>query len=274
VCVITNADTPGPHTVEADIVLPEMPAAFVERLLYGEIVARRQQVKHASEQNDVALLKNVLIHNVAHELRTPLLQVKSAVALIAEEDPDGRVHKMAVQATARLEAIIKNITLLSDSLNVTFGPVLIHESIDQAIRNLRRIWIHKYDVSRIVVDIDDDVPPVIGDGQRIGIVLQQLLDNALKFGEDDVYINVTKTEEGVRIAVKDTGIGIAEDQLQQIFQAFYQVDSSITRPYNGIGLGLAIVAMIMEKHNVEVEVQSQLGKGSTFSFILPEASLS
>lgn len=274
-CVMTHELDPPTGSYIADIVIPYLPPALIEHNLKAHLQCRTQLKTLRQTKNEINLLKNAIVRNVSHELKTPLLQVKSAVALIAE-DTDDTLTQMAVTATARLETIVKNITLLADSLNGNLGPVLVSESIDQAMRNLRRSWEHKNDFQRIEVHIDEALPPVFADRQGLGIVLQQLMDNALKFSkekETSVEVRAIQQAQGVAIEVQDYGIGIAEDKLKQIFETFYQIDNSTTRRYGGTGVGLAIVRLILEKHNVEIRVESQLGKGSQFSFTLPIANL-
>jgi signal transduction histidine kinase len=113
----------------------------------------------------------------------------------------------------------------------------------------------------------------MGDKQAISTVLQLLVDNALKFSESKVIVSAQSMGSHVRLAVTDYGIGIPEEQREAIFQTFYQVDNSSTRRYGGIGVGLAIVQLILERHNVQISVQSKVGVGSTFSFMLPAASI-
>lgn len=272
-CVLTTAESPPSYTQNADIVLPLVSAPFLIRELDKHLYLRQQLNVIQHHQGEINLLKNAIVRNVSHELKTPLLQVKSAVALIAEDMADDKLSRMAVQATARLEAVIKNITLLADSMNGNFGPIRIIDSVEQAIRNLRRIWIHKNATSRIELNIEDDLPLVMSDNQGLSIVMQQLLDNGLKFSKSKVKVIAKRCDKGVYIAVQDEGIGIAKDQLKQIFDSFYQVDSSVTRRYGGTGVGLSIVHIIMNKHGVDIHVDSTLGEGSTFSFVLPEADL-
>lgn len=273
-CMLTEHQSlPSNHT--ADVVLPQLPAAFLERELRIHVRQRKTVERLQRGRSEVEVLKNAIVHNVSHELKTPLLQVKAAVGLIAEDSSDTLVQ-MAVTATARLETVVKNITLLADGLRANFGPVLIQESIDQAMRNLRRSWEHKNDIARVHVTVEENLPPIIGDKQGLGIVMQQLIDNALKFSKETaapVQVTVKRVPEGILIAVKDDGIGIAEDKRKQIFDTFYQVDSSSTRRYGGTGVGLAIVRLVLEKHNVEIKVESTLGQGSRFSFVLPQVDL-
>ncbi len=277
ICLLTDAPTP-PNDPNLDIVLPYVSSAFILHQLQTHLGYRQYIATLRRNDDEIQLLKKAIVRNVSHELKTPLLQVKSAVALIAEEAPDDRLTQMAVTSTARLETVVRNITLLAGSMRGSFGPVLVQESIDQAIRNLRRSWEHRNDVHRIQRNVAANLPPITADKQGVGIVIQHLLDNALKFSKDaetpvEVHANYDFNQEAIYISVRDYGIGIAEDQIPLIFDAFYQVDSSTTRRYNGTGVGLAIVRLILEKHTVEIHVESTVGEGSTFTFALPAAIL-
>jgi signal transduction histidine kinase len=119
--------------------------------------------------------------------------------------------------------------------------------------------------------IDEDVPSVQGDSQKIGWVLGQLIDNGIKFTSAGGSVIVGVKREGenlVVISVTDTGIGIASNQLKDIFEPFHQLDGSSTRRYGGTGLGLSLVRQIIEAHGSMIEVQSMEGHGTTFKFPL------
>lgn len=224
--------------------------------------------------NEVELLKDAIVRNVSHELSTPLLQVKSAVALIAEDVGRSSLVNMATQSTARLEALVKNITQLTVSLDEkVMDPLIVRECVGSAMRELRRTWESQADISRIQLDIAPDLPPAFANRQGITTVFQQLMDNALKFSDENVEVSARIKDERIRVAVRDFGIGIAPDKLEEIFESFYQIDSSETRTYGGTGIGLAIVRLILEHHDVKIHVASVVGKGSTFSFSLPVAKL-
>ncbi|NWG16601.1 MAG: HAMP domain-containing histidine kinase [Chloroflexi bacterium] len=235
--------------------------------------SRRQ---HFDEMN---LLKNAIVRNVAHELRTPLLQVKSAVALLAEDvGSTSTLIDYAMGATARLETAVRNITLLNELLNdsqdvYTLSPVVVSEVIQYALRNLRRSWERKDDIDRVHTILEARLPPVLADRQALGIVIQLLLDNGLKFSQDKVEVDARQDGEWVVITVKDYGIGIAPDKIERIFDSFYQIDNSTTRRYGGMGVGLAIVRFILDRHKTRIQVESQEGKGSSFSFRLPIARI-
>jgi signal transduction histidine kinase len=229
--------------------------------------------------SEISFLKSAIVRNVSHELKTPLLQVKAAVALLAEDNSDsGVLVNLAQSATARLEAAVKNVSLLNELLNDTmevrpFGPVLVSEIIEFAQRNLRRSWERKDHISRIRTHVPADMLPLFGDKQGLGTVLQLLIDNALKFSQDEVDVRVHRDGETCVIAVHDRGIGIPADEIEKITEPFYQIDSSSTRRFNGMGIGLAIVRLILERHHTRLKVESEVDKGSTFSFALPFAPL-
>lgn len=221
--------------------------------------------------DEIDLLRNAIVRNVSHELKTPLLQIKSAVSLLAEERESSKLAEYAMEATARLEAVVKNITQLADSLEIHPEPMAIKDAVDQALRNLRRSWEYKGQTERVKIDLADDLPLVLADKQGIGITLQLLIDNALKFSTKSVQVRARAKAHLVIVSVRDHGIGIAEDKLEQIFDPFYQVDNAPTRRFGGTGVGLAIVRMIMERHHADIKVKSEVGKGSTFSFALRAA---
>ncbi|MCC7449095.1 MAG: response regulator [Anaerolineae bacterium] len=232
------------------------------------------------ESRAAAVLKDSIVQNVSHELRTPLVQVKGAVSLLAEDaraaSPTGNspLANMATQATAKLENIIQNITQLAISFNVKLEPFSLVDATSHAIRQLNRMWSSSAQVERIKTSLDN-VPLVTGDRNGVAQVLQQLIDNAIKFSPEGGSVEVFGERQGdmVRIAVRDQGIGIQQDQITQIFQAFYQVERGTTRRFGGTGVGLAISKLILDSMNTTMTVESQPGAGSTFSFLLPVAQV-
>jgi signal transduction histidine kinase len=119
--------------------------------------------------------------------------------------------------------------------------------------------------------IDDNVPLVQGDPQKVGWVLGQLIDNGVKFTSKGGNVVVSIKREGenlVVVSVTDTGIGIASNQLKDIFEPFHQLDGSSTRRHGGTGLGLSLVRQIIEAHGSMIDVQSSEGHGTTFKFPL------
>lgn len=221
--------------------------------------------------NEIELLKNAIVRNVSHELRTPLLHMKSAVSLLKDETENKTLIEYAENAMARLEILVRNITMLGHSLDIKLGPIILRDAVDYARRNLGRVWQRKADAERITLQLETSLPPVNADKQGLSTVLQLLIDNALKFGEEKpIFVIARKQEDGtVYIAVKDEGIGIAADKRKHIFDSFYQIDNSSTRRYGGAGVGLALVKIILDLHHTDIHVESEEGQGSTFWFALP-----
>ncbi len=251
------------------------------RRLADDLADRNRQLEQALKTaEELDIIKSAIVRNVSHELRTPLLQVKSAIALLDEEiapdTPSSRIISMATQAVGRLESTVSSITQLAESQNLKLEPVALGESVDLAIRNLERSWKSHYDYSRIKKLYADDLPLARGDKRGIAQVLQILLDNALKFSPDGGPVEVIlkpRPDGTIWIGVRDHGIGIPQDKLAHIFESFYQVESSSTRRFSGVGVGLTLASFILEKLGSSIQVESEPGQGSTFSFVLPQEHL-
>jgi signal transduction histidine kinase len=124
---------------------------------------------------------------------------------------------------------------------------------------------------QVMVTAAEDIPAVQADTEKIGWVINQFLDNGIKFTPSGGSVAITLKEEGrnlVLVSVTDTGIGIPQNRLKEIFEPFHQLDGSSTRHYGGTGLGLSLVRQIVEAHGSLLDVQSAEGKGSTFKFPL------
>jgi len=289
--LITAIPPQEPPTDATDIILPAN-AQVIDQMLKQLIDLHRQnsqlkaeatslqtqcddlqsQVNQQQKANhSVEVLKTAIVRNVSHELKTPLLQVKSAVALLAEDVDNEELINYAKNATARLETLVKNITMLGSSLDTNLNAVIVRDAVEYARRNLRRIWTQKDSPERIQLKLQDSLPPVMADKQGLSTVLQLLLDNALKFSDKDVEVIAKLQDDGdnIYIAVKDYGIGIEPEDKEKIFDTFFQVDSSSTRRYGGTGVGLAIVKLILDSHQATIHVESEVSQGSTFWFQLP-----
>lgn len=249
-------------------------AAQEKKALVEELERLKQEIaRYQRSSGEMEILKNAIVQNVSHELKTPLLQVKSAVALLAEDIQDSRLIQYATEATARLETIVRNITMLGSSFDIHIGLVIVRDAVEYARRNLGRIWLHRNEAARIKIELEDNLPPVRADKQGLSTVLQLLMDNALKFSEKEIYVLAKQEGDFVTIIVRDQGIGIAKAELEKIFESFYQVDNSSTRRFGGVGIGLALVKLILDHHGVTISVKSEVGKGSQFYFQLPAVKI-
>ena len=231
------------------------------------------------ELQDLNRLRNQLVQNVSHELRTPLTLIQGYTELLLNEglgqlEPaQRRALKTMEEYIRTLSHLIYNLTALRTFPRETLAlmPVSIVEIVGQLLEEEKQLA-RSAGVS-FNTDLPDDLPPVLGDRERLDLVFHHLIDNAIKFSPNggDVHIRAWADEEWVYISVKDEGIGIAPEHLDRIFERFYQIDGSTTRRFGGMGVGLALVWEIVEAHGGTVEVESEPGKGSNFTVRLPQA---
>jgi signal transduction histidine kinase len=234
-----------------------------------------------SQLTELDRLKANFISNISHELRTPLAHIIGYIDLLRSEGLGPLTHDqteaLAVigKAYTRLQNLIDDLIqfslLAEEGTTLSTAPVALKEVVEAVVAKSQGKASEK-DIS-IHVNIPDSPPIVLADEQRIAWVLEQLLDNGIKFNRQggEVHIHTQTNELQATIAVIDTGIGIPEDKLEEIFRPFHQLDGSSTRRYGGTGLGLTLVQRIIKAHNSKLLVESRVGKGSQFSFTLPIA---
>lgn len=239
----------------------------------------QQALKRLAELNQ---LKSNFISNISHELRTPLTHIKGYLELLHDGDLGTldenqlKAIDVALRSSRKLEKLIED--LLQFSLAVRGELSLKLEDID--FINLLRVMDEKYQKRAVIKDINlefqhPDYPVIVRiDLEKIEWVMNQLLDNAVKFTTTGGNILVSaKLSNGIiNICVSDTGIGIPQEKMSEIFQLFHQLDGSNTRKYQGTGLGLAFVYRILNAHGSQIMVNSEVGKGSQFEFSLPVIS--
>jgi len=249
--------------------------------LYEEARLRADELAAAlARQEELDHLKNEFIQNVSHELRTPLALIRGYAEMLnrgelGELQPAQRDPVTVITRRARmLSDLIQDITLVleTEASPPEPEPVLLGE--------LTRVAVDDFQVAAeqaeltLHAEITPHLPPVNGSYTYLRRVLDNLLGNAAKFTLTGGTITVRVQQEGEQIAleVSDTGVGIPPDQLERIFERFYQVDGSARRRYGGIGLGLALVKETIETYGGHVTVESQVGRGSTFTVFLPIAA--
>jgi CheY-like chemotaxis protein len=230
----------------------------------------------ATERAEIDLLKSTFLANLNHEIRTPLSGILGMTDLLLETQLDEEQRDYV--ATARLCAEnlfhLLNATLQYSAL--TAGHVQLDETefslremVDSALAKEREKAQAKG--LQLLVALDARLPPtMVGDAARIQELIIHLLDNAIKFTHHgSVELALQRDGERIRIAVRDTGIGIPSDRRTRIFESFHQVDSGLSRSYPGLGLGLALVHKLLELMGGEIEAESEPGEGSTFTVQLP-----
>lgn len=222
-------------------------------------------------------LKSEFISIASHELRSPLAVILAYAALLEEESTGAmREHlDQVVQAAMQLKSIIDEMVSLrrldAQEARVVIVALDVESVVMSVLVELRPLAEGKR--QRLVVDLPEGLPRVKADQQVLQLILGNLLSNAIKFTPEEglIHISARSDDERVVISVRDTGIGIPEEELPRIFERFYQVGDSLRRRHGGIGLGLAIAREMAELIDGQISVASEVGRGSTFSLSLPQA---
>ena len=219
--------------------------------------------------------------NVSHEIKTPITAIKGFVETLqdtGEKTPEEsrRFLEIIRKHVERLEAIVEDLLSLS-RIEQDAGRkdiVLTEEKLWSVLKTAVQIcekWAEEKKIKINLTCVEDIgaeiVPPLLEQA------VVNLLDNAIKYSEPEkpIHVEAVRTDRETIIHVRDQGRGIAKEHLPRVFERFYRVDKARSRNMGGTGLGLAIVKHIIKVHGGRVEVESTLGKGSTFSIILPKA---
>jgi signal transduction histidine kinase/CheY-like chemotaxis protein len=250
-----------------------------------EVEARKEteeRLKEAKEKAEESnRMKSLFLANMSHEFRTPLTAVIGFSEILKNEiNNDSQIKILAYieDASKRLMTTLNSILELAQlettDYKSNFRNINVAFEINSAYSNF------KYKTSKknleLITDFKDDTLEVIADDKMLSLIITNILDNACKFTEKGfVKITLEKVTEGsdgfVHLKVEDTGIGIANDKLDIIFEEFRQASEGYNRVYEGSGLGLTIAKRMVEFLNGRITVKSELGKGSEFSVYLPLA---
>jgi signal transduction histidine kinase len=256
---------------------------------HRELEAQNAQLVRLNQRlQEADRLKSSFLSTVSHELRTPLASIIGYSEMLAE----GLVGELNAEQLQFVRTIVdKGNTLLHligsilDMSQIEAGKVrlafewvdvmgLVQESLSTVVPQAQR--------KNLVVEVrgpEEPQPRVTADREKLQQVVVNLLANAVKFTPDGGRVELRVSSvgmqpeiglQGYRIEVEDNGVGIPDDQLERIFQSFYQVDDGPTRQYGGAGLGLAIVKSYVEGHGGQVWATSQRGRGSRFTVVMPK----
>lgn len=229
--------------------------------------------------SELSQMKANFVSNISHELRTPLTHIKGYIELMVSESlgpiTEEQRHALTVssRATGKLEDMIEDLIMFSLASRGEMSMKLESVDIRRVVSLIAKTATRKAEDRGVKLEVvaKEGTPFVQADGEKISWVVAQLIDNGIKFTPSGGSVQIILEEEGknlVQLSVRDTGVGIPQERMNEIFEPFHQLDGSSTRRYGGTGLGLSLVRQIVEAHGSLLDVKSTEGKGTTFKFPL------
>ncbi|HST30153.1 MAG TPA: ATP-binding protein [Chthoniobacterales bacterium] len=234
--------------------------------------------------HDITALKRAdemrrdFVANVSHELRTPLSILRGYIETMLD-DPKmsrgetSRILEVMDQHSKRLGLLANDLLTLAHLESGSSSLQLTEIDLLRFLSDLVRDWAKKFQIKDLEasVDVAEDCSTIQADEERLREIFDNLLDNALKYSDKGgpIHLGADRRNNEIALSVSDQGAGISQEDLPRIFERFYRADKARSREFGGTGLGLSIVKHIAHLHGGRVEAQSELGKGTTISVILP-----
>ena len=247
--------------------------------LFEQLQVRSRDLAEKGEQLEIANRhKSQFLANVNHELRTPVSAIigyarlvlratESQISQLQRENLQDLLHN-AERLLNQIDSLLEFSKIEAGKMAVHVEPVKVNEVIQGAISTIESTLNGAH--VRIIREIASDLPALNTDREKLRQIIINLLDNAAKFTDrGEIEIVASQQNGSLQLVVSDTGIGIAKEELNKIFEEFHRGDSSSTKKYRGTGLGLAIVKKFVNLLGGEVVVESEVGKGSVFTVTLP-----
>jgi len=243
---------------------------------FNQMAAQLQSADQ--KQRELESLRRDLIAWVSHDLQTPLTSMRAILEALSDgvvEDPETvkRYLNTAQRDVKNLSALIDDLFQMAQLDAGGFPLHRAESSLSDLVSDTLESFTELAKQQEVIIEgnVDSDVDPVMMDTQAIGRVLNNLIGNALRHTSNHgrVSVWVRRTNQNVEVTVSDTGAGIRADDLPHIFERFYRGEKSRNRGTGGAGLGLAIARGIVQAHGGEINVESEIGKGTQFTFQIP-----
>jgi len=243
-------------------------------LIFGVLLI----VKTLLHEMDVLKLKSEFVSSVSHEFKTPITSIKALTERLVDQKVKDPVrikeyHSAILKDTDNLSRLVSNFLnfakIEEGKKQYDFKETDITQLIAQTTANMKNEC-HQKEI-KFNSRISADIPYIAIDKSAIELAINNLLDNAIKFSSEKIVVDVivVRDENNLFLKVSDNGIGIPKEEQNKIFEKFYRGENAHNHTSTGTGLGLTLVRQIVEDHGGEVSVESEVGRGSTFTLILP-----
>ncbi|MDM5238741.1 envelope stress sensor histidine kinase HitS [Bacillus cereus] len=243
----------------------------------GEIGVLVKSINDMTDElNAMEKMRQEFVSNVSHEIQSPLTSIKGFARALQDNNlsEEKRKHYLTIieTETTRLSKLSQNLLKLTLLESEEYIPERVAYRLDQQLKqivlNSEPLWVEK----EIELDLDLEKVQITADQESMSQVWINLIHNNIKFtpGGGTITIQLKEYETVVEVRIRDSGIGISEEQKQHIFERFYKADSSRNRAYGGSGLGLAIVKKVLDLHQGKIKVESEEGNGTEFIVCIPK----
>ena len=245
----------------------------------GELLPTVVNLRDISRLRQVEHLRSMLLATVSHELQTPISIIKAYASTLAR--PDAQWDRQTIndklraieEESDRLSELVRKLLYTSRLQAGEFSLNRLLLDLPKEVQKVVRRFTGQTEIHKIEADFPPDFPPVVADPEKIEEVLTNLVQNAVKFSPEGGIITIEGeiSENEALVTIADEGIGIPLRDQERVFERFYKVEDGSTKSAQGVGLGLYICRTLVEAHGGRIWVESDLGKGSRFTFTLPMA---
>ncbi|MGF1487334.1 MAG: ATP-binding protein [Prochloraceae cyanobacterium] len=258
----------------------------VNQILNNKNLQLEQQQQQIKSQNkrlrELSQLKSQFLANMSHEMRTPMNAIMGFSQMLLRHYPDplsqqqediiSRIFNNSKHLLGMLNEVLDFSKIESGKVKLNLEKFDLSELVKQTVEEVRSLAVEKKLTLEVEINLQKEQIKVVNDREYLRRILFNLLSNAIKFtNSGNVLVKLEQiASQRVEIAIIDTGIGIAPENLKPIFEAFHQEDLTLSRKHSGTGLGLAISNKLVKMMQGKITVESQLGKGSIFKVQLPE----